>query len=409
MEVQPDEQQRRRDAATLPVISRKYLSGKTKRSTVVKPRKPLQRVLGDKSVVKNHYFTAGSKVNDENERDVLHEPSPFEYPKDLELCAYRALSTLWGETLRATEQKLKYNERNNNRSRKNLDILNRLRVTSPTSRGVKTILDVDPDFFAVVQGRPIHEKFSVRNYVGDLRDSLRARIITGYREDEIVLVEENFTQEQKAVDEIKLEYQKYADAFEEFLSNDHSTSMDLLRRAEKEAGKAYEKYETYRELSKDYGALRAQVYNLEEKWRNCKLYQKFLYLVSPMHWRKQHDYYHIRKTDTHQSLTESRSSIFDRYKRGSESRTSSLEAMVEEFLDECNGGEEPLLYFKEPAELLKVFRFLELQNLNSLLHSEELAVPLQNVKDTMREAKEKFDEEINSIQEIIDNINEEIS
>ncbi|KAK9674970.1 protein of unknown function (DUF4200) [Popillia japonica] len=375
---------------------------------LIKPKTPIQRVFGNKNIVKDHYFTSGSKIDDVNQRDILSEPSPFVYPKDLETFSYRVMSKAWRDNLRRKEFRLKYNMRNNYQSRQNLDILNRLFVKEPELQSMKTILDIDPNFFTIVEGRPIGEKFNVRDYIRDLRECLRSKIVAGYREDEVILIEENFIEEQRIIDEIKSRYQSYVDTFEEFLSNDHSTSMELLRQAEKEATKAFEKYEVYRELSKDYGALKAQVYNLEEKWRNCKMYQKFLYLVSPLHWRKVHDYYHLKPGSSHQSLIETESSIFEKYRLGAGSEANTLDAMIKMFLEDCATQKEPLLYFKEPYELLKVFRFIELQNLNSLLHSEELAIPLENVREGMLEAQKKFDEQITSVQEIIDSLIGEI-
>lgn len=38
------------------------------------------------------------------------------------------------------------------------------------------------------------------------------------------------------------------------------------------------------------GAVGSQVYQLEERWREARSLQKFLYLVSPMSWRRQHDH-----------------------------------------------------------------------------------------------------------------------
>ncbi|GJQ68464.1 hypothetical protein Trydic_g17042 [Trypoxylus dichotomus] len=389
-------------------ISRKDFKKKNKQNAVIKPKTPIQRVFGNKNIVKDHYFTSGSKINDENQRDILQEPSPFVYPKDLENFSYRVMSKAWRDNLRRKELGLKYNRRNNYQSRQNLDMLNRLYVKEPELQSMKTILDIDPNFFSIVEGRPIGEKFNVRDYIKDIRECLRSKIVAGYREDEVILIEENFIEEQRMIDEIKSRYESYVEQFEQFLSNDHSTSMELLRQAEKEATKAFEKYEIFRELSKDYGALKAQVYNLEEKWRNCKMYQKFLYLVSPLHWRKVHDYYHLKSEASHQSLVETESSIFEKYRLGSGSEANTLDAMINMFLEDCATQKEPLLYFKEPYELLKVFRFIELQNLNSLLHSEELAIPLENVKEGMIETQKKFDEQITSVQEIIDSLIGEI-
>ncbi|XP_022903092.1 coiled-coil domain-containing protein 38-like [Onthophagus taurus] len=387
---------------------RKKIKIKPKPEPKIRAKTALQKIFGNKNVVKDHYFSQGTGINDDNQRDILHEPSPFVYPEPLETYSYKTMARAWNDKQRIKELKLKCNERNNYTSRQNLDMLNRLYVKEPGTQSMKTILDIDPDFFTIVEGRTIGEKWNIREYVHDLRESLRARVVAGYREDEVLLIEENFMEEQRILDEIKGNYQKYVDTFEAFLSHDHQTSMELIRQAERETNKSYERYEAFRELSKDYGALKAAVYNLEEKWRNCKMYQKFLYMVSPMHWRKIHDYYHLKQNASHLSLVETESCVFEKYRQHTGWETNTLENMIETFLEDCRTQTDPVLYFKEPYELLKVFRFIELQNLNSLLHSEELAIPLEKIRESMHLAEKKYNEQINAVQDIIDSLSGEI-
>lgn len=378
---------------------------KPKPKPKVRPKKPIERIFGSKEVVKEHNFSKGVKINEKNQRDLLKEPSPFVYPKDLEEYSFKVINKEWRERLRQRELKQRYNVRNNYQSRQNLDILNRLWVKDPQEQSMRTIFDIDPDYFTIVEGRPIAEKFNIKDYINDMREILRTRIVTGYKEDEILLINENFIDEQKAIDNIKTKLQKYVEQFEDFLYNDHTTSMDLLRTAEKEAAAASEKYEIFRSLSTDYGALRAQVSGLEEKWRTLKLYQKFCYILSPMAWREEHDYYHFKR-DRDEVIPDP-SVLFDN-KFGEFDDIQSLHELIEVFLDDCRTQDEPKLYFKEPIEMLKVFRFMEIQNLNSLLHTEELALPLENVRNGMEQARKKFDEEIVVLREMVENLEGEI-
>lgn len=368
----------------------------------MKPPTPLEKISAKRCA--DHYFTAGKKINDKNQRDLLKESSPFVYPKDLEEFAYKVMSKAWRDILRRKELKFKYNERNNYQSRQQLDILNRLYVKDPPTTRMKTILDIDPEFFSIVEGRPIKEKFKISNYINDMRKLTRLKIICGYRQDEIEQIEQNFNEEQRLIDEVKSNYEKYVNAFEEFLFDDHTTSMNLLSESEKQAALAAEKYEQYTELSKDFGTLRYTVYNLEEKWRSCKMYQKFLYLVSPVYWRRKHDYYHLSQKESHQSLVSEISTVFGRYRLQSSGNVPSLEDLVEQFRDDCKMQEDPLLFFSSPTQLLKVFRFIEIQNLNTLLHIEELAGPTENVKEGVKCATYVFDNEMQALQEIADSL-----
>lgn len=370
----------------------------------VKPPSALENVHLKKKSVRNHYFSAGLKVNDDNQRDLLTESSPFVYPKDLEEMSFNVMSKAWRDKLKRRELSVKCSKKTNYRTRQQQDVLNRMYVKEPETKGMKTLLDLDPEFFSLVEGRPLFEKFRVRKYVHDVREVLRTRIVTGFREDEVDLIEENFASEQVMIDKIRNAYQTYVDTFEEFLYNDHTSSMKLLRQSEKEASIATDKYEEFRKLSKDYGNLKYSVYNLEEKWRNCKMYQKFLYLVSPVYWRRKHDYYHLQQKDSHLSLISEMSTVFGRYRLPSSGDVLSLEALVDQFLDDCRTQEDPILFFKNPNQLMKVFRFIEIQNLNTLLHIEELAVPTENVKEGIENARIVFESEMGALKEVINNL-----
>lgn len=368
-----------------------------------KPPTPLERIHAKKSI-KDHYFTAGESVNDANQRDLFHETTPFVYPKDLEEFSYRVMTKAWRDNLRVKELKFKAIERNNYRTRQQADLLHRLYVKEPEVKSMKTILDIDPEFYSLVEGRPLVEKFDVKKYIDNVRDVLRTKIITGFREDDIILIDESIIEEQKLIDETRTAYQKYVDTFEEFLFEDHTGSMKLLRQSEKEANIASDLYETYRELSKEYGKLKYGVYNLEEKWRHCKMYQKFLYLVSPVYWRRKYDYYHLTQKESHMSLATELSSVFGRYKLPSTGDVLSLEDLVEQFLDDVKTQQDPLIFFDNPKQLLKAFRFIEIQNLNTLLHIEELAGPTETVREGIRNARLVFENEMNNLKEVIDSL-----
>ncbi|KAF5304036.1 hypothetical protein FQA39_LY01821 [Lamprigera yunnana] len=380
-----------------------------KKEPKLKPPSALERVFGKVGKPRDHYFTAGVNINESNQRNVHTEPLPFSYPKDLEQFSYRLMAKAWRDKRIRQENQLKCKNRQSNRTSQKVDLLNRLYVKDPEIKSMKTILDIDPEFFTLIEGRPVVQKFNRLGYVRDMRDILRTNVITGYREDEILLIEENFSEEMRILEEIKAEFQKYVNTFEEFLFNDHTSAMSVLLESEKQAKLAAEKADELRSLSKNYGSLRSIVYNLEEKWRNCKMYQKFLYLISPSEWRREHDFYFIAETSSTNLISHLRedSSIFERF-RLSPNRVQSLDELIEQFLEDVSIQSEPALFFTEPDQLLKVFSFIELQNLNTLLHSEELAVPIQNVKEALDAAEENFAAEISALHEMIDKLEEGI-
>ncbi|KAB0801924.1 hypothetical protein PPYR_04110 [Photinus pyralis] len=362
-------------------------SGQKVKEPKLKPPSALERVFGKPNKPRDRYFTAGVKINESNNIGINAETLPFSYPKDLDEFSYRLTSKSWRQSRIKQENERKYNERHK------IDLLNRLYVKEPEVKSMKTILDVDPQFYTLTAGRPVGRKFNRRDYIEDINNVLRTKIAIGYREDDIMVVDENHASEKKILNEVSREFQKYLNTFEEFLFNDHSASMDLLKESEQIESEASEKVETLQKLTKGYGSLKSTVCNLEEKWRNCKTYQKFLYLVSPMDWRKEHDFYLTQETAN------------DRRPAG---EVQSLSNLISQFVEDVQTQEKPSLFFSEPNQLLKVFAFIELQNLNTLLHSEELAVPLEQVKEAVKYIEDSFSTEGASLQEIIDNLEREI-
>lgn len=263
--------------------------------------------------------------------------------------------------------------------------------------------------FSFFSGRPIPDKLDIRTYIDLIRETLRTKIICGYREDDIMLIEENLLLEQKMIDTIKKNLQSYINTFEEFLYRDHTSAMELLRNSENASKEAYDKYEEYKLLAKEFGALRSSLYNSEEKWRNCKLYQQFLYEVSPMPWKQSHRI--TRRTSIYlkEEVDPSEDNIFGTYKLSLTETEISVVNIIHLFNQQMAEETEPELYFQDPEQLMDVFRFMEIQNLHSLLHSEELAVPLDNVKEGMRIAEKLFDDEIRNLQEAIHKLSGGIS
>lgn len=361
---------------------------KLKKTT--QPSKPL------KSSLKKHYFT-------KSDRPIVKatkiKTSPFIYPKDLEIFAEAVKTKVWRKSERVKELEKQCSEKCSYRDKQRTDLRDRLNVEDAGFNTMKTIMDADPDYYKIVAGRPVSDPFNRSQYIESLRETLRTKIIVGYKRDEIMSINENIYLEKRLIEEITEHLQTYVDTFEEFLNKDHEESMKILHEAETEEQLRQIKYNEFKELAKEYASLRSIVYKLEEKWRHSKSYQKFLYLVSPMSWRKEHDT--INETTFHTKADIKK--VFNKYDISDEA-TDSLDNLLKRFKDDCSLKNEPLLYFSEPKQLLHVFKFLEMQNLNALLHIEELAEPITVITEGMRIAEKAFDDEIHALRETINKL-----
>lgn len=62
-------------------------------------------------------------------------------------------------------------------------------------------------------------------------------------------------------------------------------------------------------------------------------------------------------------------------------------------------AKEPELYFDDPLDLIRVFRTIELQNLNALIHLESLAGPMADMAMSISVTEERIKSEMNEIVE----------
>ncbi|KAJ4432007.1 hypothetical protein ANN_20621 [Periplaneta americana] len=291
----------------------------------------------DRSV---YYFTSGTSVDKKSMRDVAEEPTPYWCPPDTEEFSYKVVYDVWRQRFREQEAAYDYTKRPNYRSRQTSDLLQRLYIPDDEVKEPKEpgLLEIDPTFFKIVEGRPIKEKLDIRNYVEDLRQKLKMRLKAGYQMDEVMQIEEKHIEVDRKLEELNEKQKLYFDTFFfECLEDDYQIAMTLLREADEELDKSIEKSDQLKELNKRLGPVNVAVYILEEKWRNRKMFQKLLYMISPMYWRKKHDYIH-RKPGSTSSLVSVMSEIFERYRLPLSGPVPSLDALLDIFLEDITTG-----------------------------------------------------------------------
>lgn len=122
---------------------------------VQKMSRQLKNILKPKIRAKEKYFTAARGVNDENAVDVSKEPSPYGYPTDLEQFAYKVMNKAWRYDERVRELQEKCFKKPCYKQRHQKGLLNRLYVREPKVDTMKTVLDVDSQYFSIIEGMEI--------------------------------------------------------------------------------------------------------------------------------------------------------------------------------------------------------------------------------------------------------------
>ena len=121
------------------------------------------------------------------------------------------------------------------------------------------MVDMDPEFYTIIEGRPNRDRISVREYVGSIRELVRVRLKIGYNEDECLLVDEQFRIEKQRLEQILAQQRQYVELFDQFLAEDHATSMELLKKADQAAKLSAEKDSEIKVWIRTLGMTRTQV------------------------------------------------------------------------------------------------------------------------------------------------------
>ncbi|KAG7210421.1 hypothetical protein KM043_011953 [Ampulex compressa] len=390
-----------------------------------------------------YYLTSGHEHLGEP-RDVNAEQSPFVFPPCSSMFAYFQYWKAWRAKAAKERRVAGYQNQQNFKTSQTQDLLRRLRVDveieAEEAKKHKdpdkaiAMTDVDPQYFTELAGRVVREKFSLQQYIDDNREIFKTRLLTGQQRDDCIRIEQQFQEEERRLEKIKSDsismlhrfidiyrhsisawqyrgyftiavvslpkrqYRRYVSGFEEFLSKDHERSMEVLEKAEKETKLTNEITERRNQLSKEFGQVRLDVYVWEENWRMVKMCQKFLYQVSPISWRMQYDWIH--RSESGETITSaSADHLFGRYKMIGE--VASLDTLISLFQQDITDAGPTEIYFEDPFELIRVFRAMETQNLNALIHLESLAGPMSDMATTITTAEEQIKSEVSEIQDNI--------
>ncbi|KAK6622016.1 hypothetical protein RUM44_001823 [Polyplax serrata] len=385
----------------------KVFSTKIKIKRVKTIQKILRNRYQDRSI---YYFTSRGKVDPKksNETDKYEEDTPFYFPKESGDFSYR---TKYREDHVKDREKAKgytYYNRPNYTTKLNEGKLERLHVPSTEVElpGRSVTETVDPEYFTIASGKPITEKFKISSYLKDLQSLFLIHLQIGYKKDETLLIEEQYVAEKKQMQDIKKRFDFYAECYDKFLAEDHSSSLKLLKTADLETKKSKVKREKIRNLLRDCGWYRTKILILDEQWRIARIFQKFLYQVSPLWWRNKYDFIHKSKETG--EIDTSDTSLFERTGTSSLTAAASIITIIDQFIEDVSKAEPPRLHFTDPNELLQIFFELERNNLLALLQCEELTQPAQQMETGLERARELFMQEVAILQEHLKYLEDEV-
>ncbi|XP_052121647.1 uncharacterized protein LOC113203003 [Frankliniella occidentalis] len=201
---------------------------------------------------------AAEEGSRKNEKKGKQKDKPFWVPPDEHFAPFVAFQKEQTALERRKELALPVHKKPNARTRLTADLLRRLHIPDEPPPAEKTMVDMDPEFYTIVEGRPNRDRVSVREYISHIRDLVRVRLKIGYNEDESILVDEQFRLERERLDQILGQQKQYVDLFDQFLAEDHATSMELLKKADLAARLSAEKDAEIKVWIRTKGVLRTQ-------------------------------------------------------------------------------------------------------------------------------------------------------
>lgn len=385
------------DRSTLIKHLKKEQKFKTTKPTVVAPT-VVERVLHKSRQPRSvYYFTSGRKVEPEVLKEVEKERTRFPLPPLPPVgVPFNVIKKLEREKHREAEKGMNVFQKSS-RKMKLMEHMNERVYVPPneTMKVPKTIVEMDDQYFQVIKGRPIRDRFSIRNYIDENREAFRTKLKTGFLQDEVYLIDEQYRNEKKRIQELTELFKNYYASFKEFEAQDHEEWLMIRRKADEMATETSDMRAALKQMMKELSQIRCSLYVLEENWRNCKLCQIFLFQISPLSWQEKHPL-----KDKDGNVIVSINAMFDRYKLDPEGSVQSLNDLINIFQQDVAVEKgPPELYFTDPWQVRLVFREMELQHLSSLLIIESIRKPKDVMVQGLQNVKKYFDEEIASIEE----------
>ncbi|KAJ8713397.1 hypothetical protein PYW07_013767 [Mythimna separata] len=239
----------------------------------------------------------------------------------------------------------------------------RLHIDDPPN-DVLTVTDHDPGFFTCVNGSFLSSYVAPYKSLKYLFNSqIRWRQEIGYRNDCMLNIDRNHQKEQEVYDLSTKRYMEQVKCFEAFVSADYRKSMLSLNKWEDvKLAVSQQTFELLCLAAKVFTNT-SRIIGLDYRYGLQQKYGRFLYYLSPPSWR-----FHNRNFARSIEI-EARGFDF-----GISSEEDTFSVMFEKLKRECYSGlVKPVLYFKHPDHLMKLFDGIEQQHLHHFTHVAALA------------------------------------
>lgn len=253
---------------------------------------------------------------------------------------------------------------------------------------VKTIVDVDPSFYAILEGRPVRPNNSIHLYKQNIREVALKRALRGFVLDEILRIDREIETERTVYETASRHFDEYKDSFDKFLADDNNKTIAIMKKSDNLSKDLINMTEEFKSANYELASIKSKLQYTDETLMILLSFQNFLHTVSPILWQERENIVlDIKQPD----IFAMDSDVF-------------CKIDIEATKIRLNNLPPPKLYFEEPEQLLSVFSMLEKQNLNYLLVTEELNSEKNKFLKCLDHFKKRLVEELSFIQQKVRNI-----
>nr|XP_026486897.1 uncharacterized protein LOC113393967 [Vanessa tameamea] len=373
---------------------------KEKRKPMV-PLKTLDIIFRRRYVPNTQHYFANRK-HAVKEDKVIMKSRPFRVPRSEKLLSYIKYSDRKEKLISKNRLYQPLHLKDNLRIAATRDISERLFVEEPLD-DVRAVVEIHPEFYTVIEGRPLRSFDDIKVYVNNIRNYAMNRQQIGYRRDLIMKIEQNIVDESKDYDDIVIKLKQHIKDFQRFLTEDYKISCAKVSRTEKVYGELLAKNSEFLGYVSKLTILNNILFKLDAIRSILKIYRSYLIFVAPLSWRQIYDENLKHKIQSIQFETGEFVTDNDLVE------TMDIDRMVELAKQELKNPYPPHIYFKRPQQMIYLFRTMELQSREYLIHLSKTDIPHRQLQDRIRQLKKTTKQELDYFQYYIDSIKNEIT
>ncbi|PZC84291.1 hypothetical protein B5X24_HaOG205486 [Helicoverpa armigera] len=258
--------------------------------------------------------------------------------------------------------------------------------------GIKTIVDVDPAYYSLVEGRPLKQSKSINEYKKCIKSVALNRTLHGFLVDEILRIDREIESERNIYETAFKHFEEYQNSFDKFLADDNNKTIAIMQKSDALDKELANQTEKHKKANYEMASLKSKLQYIDESLMILLSFQNFLYKASPILWQDNHN---IKLDVKHPEIFTMESDIFVNIDE---------DAIAKKLKD----LPPPQLYFETPKQLLTIFDLLEKQNLNYLLLTTEFSSEKNKFLKTVEVLKAILRQELDFIKEKIKEVQDTI-